>query len=148
MQRDLSIGGTRPSHRVIVDFVLTKLRKFTEEHFDKFMGLAMPQRVAQKCPDLCSRLWTELDVIPLVLPEEQQQKHQLSKRDLPMEVNWELRETGEQAESMSRKCVRLVLDMFLLAIADFEDCSVRITFHYCKLVSRVWWKLIPHLRYV
>lgn len=144
MQRDLSTGETGPSHRVIVDFVLTKLRKFTEEHFDKFMGLAMPQRIAQRCPNLCSRLWMELDVIPLVLPEEQQ----LSKRDLPMEVNWELRDTGEQAESMSRKCVRLVIDILALAIANSEDCSGRITFHYCKLVSRVWWRLILHLRYV
>lgn len=70
------------------------------------MGLAMPERVAKLCPDLCSRLWLELDVIPLVLPEERRLKGRQSQQDLPTGVDVETREIGEQAESMGRKCVR------------------------------------------
>ncbi|EYE94732.1 putative trehalose synthase (Ccg-9) [Aspergillus ruber CBS 135680] len=107
IQRDMSAGETGPSHVVITNYVLSRLRRFTDEHSDKFMGLAMPQRVATLYPELCSRLWTELDVIPLVLPEERHLQERQSQRDLPTGVDVDSREIGEQAESMGRKCVRL-----------------------------------------
>lgn len=84
----------------VVDYVLTKLRQFSSEHFEKVMGLAMPQRLAQRCPDICSRLWLDLDVIPLALPDE--------PRHIPAsDTDWDSRYTDEQAESLGRKCVRL-----------------------------------------
>jgi hypothetical protein len=107
IQRDMSAGETGPNHVVITNYILSRLKRFTDEHSEKFMGLAMPQRVATLCPELCSRLWAELDVIPLVLPEERHLLEQKSQRDLPTGVGIESREIGEQAESMGRKCVRL-----------------------------------------
>ena len=106
LQRDLSTSGSGCDGD-IVDYVLTKLRQFSSEHFEKFMGLAMPLRLAQQYPDLCSRLWMELDVIPVALPEEQQQEVS-SKQDWPLDLNWASRYTDEQAESLGRKCVRFV----------------------------------------
>lgn len=140
IQRDMSAGETGPSHVVIINYVLSRLRRFTDEHSDKFMGLAMPQRVATLCPELCSRLWAELDVIPLVLPEERHLQEWQSQRDLPTGVNFDSREIGEQAESMSRKCVRLVHAIIPVDGANDVDCLVRTTCHYCKSVSRARWR--------
>lgn len=90
----------------VVDYVLTKLRQFSSEHFEKVMGLAMPQRLARRCPDICSRLWIDLDVIPLALPEEQWQDGPVGP-DSTASIGWDSRYTDEQAESLGRKCVRL-----------------------------------------
>lgn len=108
------------------------------------MGLAMPQHVAQACPDLCTRLWREMDVIPLVLPEEQHPKvGGQHLKEFPADVDWESRGIGEQAESMGRKCVRLVQSVInSLLMLMMVDCSARIISLYYKLVSRVLWRLI------
>lgn len=140
IQRDMSAGETGPSHVVITNYVLSRLRRFTDEHSDKFMGLAMPQRVAKLCPELCSRLWAELDVIPLVLPEERHLQDRQSQRDLPTGVDVDSREIGEQAESMGRKCVRLVYVTMLGDGANYVDSLVRTTCHYCKSGSRERWR--------
>ncbi|ODM19346.1 hypothetical protein SI65_05964 [Aspergillus cristatus] len=154
IQRDMSAGETGPSHVVIINYVLSRLRRFTDEHSDKFMGLAMPQRVAKLCPELCSRLWTELDVIPIVLPEDRRLIEQQSQRDLPTGVNVDSREIGEQAESMGRKCVRLfgpdnvpllqvgfqgmveVDTAFTVCLASLED--------FQKTVSSKTWSAVQH----
>ena len=142
-ERDLS-AEKGPSHEVIVEYVLSKLKQFSDEHFEKFMGLAMPQHVAQSCPDLCTRLWREMDVIPLVLPEEQHPRvGEQHLKEFPDDVDWESRGIGEQAESMGRKCVRLV--QFVInspLMLMMLDCSARIISLYYKLVSRVLWRLI------
>lgn len=140
IQRDMSAGETGPSHVVITNYVLSRLRRFTDEHSDKFMGLAMPQRVATLCPELCSRLWTELDVIPLVLPEERHLQERQSQRDLPTGVDVDSREIGEQAESMGRKCVRLVYATILGGGTNCVDSLAQTTCHYCRSVSRARWR--------
>ena len=71
------------------------------------MGLAMPQHVARHCPKLCARLWAEVDVIPLVLPETSVLGRFISHHAAPTD-GWDTRTIDEQAESMARKCVRYV----------------------------------------
>ncbi|KAK5690110.1 hypothetical protein LTS12_028827, partial [Elasticomyces elasticus] len=104
-QSDLSTTENECDENV-VDYVITKLRQFSSEHFEKVMGLAIPQRLAKRCPDICSRLWIDLDVIPLALPEEQRQNG-LARQRSTSDISWESRYTDEQAESLGRKCVRL-----------------------------------------
>lgn len=142
IQRDMSAGETGPSHVVIINYVLSRLRRFTDEHSDKFMGLAMPQRVAKLCPELCSRLWTELDVIPLVLPEDRRLLEQQSQRDLPSGVDVDSREIGEQAESMGRKCVRLIYTTMLADRANCVDYLALTTSHCCRSAFRARWRSI------
>lgn len=88
----------------MVEFVLYKLREFSERHMEKFIGVAMPHHVAGKYPSLCPRLWAELDIVPLVMPEESWDRSQ-EFYDFP---GWSMRSLDEQAESMGRKCVRCV----------------------------------------
>ncbi|KAJ5589891.1 hypothetical protein N7450_003863 [Penicillium hetheringtonii] len=49
------------------DFILRKAKDYQEEHCQKFVGFAMSTELCERCPDLCSRLWAELDIIPIVL---------------------------------------------------------------------------------
>lgn len=102
-------GGDAASS--LTDFIINRLRAYTEKHLEKIIGIAMPLNIAEKCPLLCSRLWAELDIVPLVLGEtnmryrfqseglhpEPQSAHEVDPKSL-----------DEQAESMSRKCVRYV----------------------------------------
>ena len=85
---------------------MCKLREFGERHMEKFLGLAMPEHVAAKYPSLCSRLWAELDILPLVLPEANLDSTSEFNTPNPNSPGWWTRALDEQAESMGRKCVR------------------------------------------
>ncbi|RMZ43871.1 hypothetical protein CA14_004489 [Aspergillus flavus] len=72
-----------------------------EKQCEKLIGLAMQAEFAEKCPELCSQLWLELDIIPIVLRKAE--KH----------VSWGLYEQDisyksldERAESIARKYIR------------------------------------------
>lgn len=60
----------------------------------------MSSDIAEYCPTLCSRIWAELDIVPLVL-----------RSDAVTDANWTSSEPGtektldEQAESVARKCL-------------------------------------------
>ncbi|GLB09741.1 hypothetical protein AtubIFM57258_005668 [Aspergillus tubingensis] len=107
-QKDIVPQGGRTVCAEITDYVLNQLREYSDERLEKFIGLAMPTSVARRCSTLCSRLWSELDVIPLVLPEESNigVDHYVD-HPVRKSTGWELKSIDEQAESMGRKCVRL-----------------------------------------
>jgi hypothetical protein len=65
----------------------------------------MPKHVADCCPKLCSRLWAELDIIPLVLPDSGLFERNISQAQTKTRA-WDAKTIDEQAEAMSRKCVR------------------------------------------
>lgn len=67
----------------------------------------MHRDVAATCPTLCSRLWAELDIIPLVLPGLSLLGRFASLAQAQPR-SWESKAIDEQAESMARKCVRSV----------------------------------------
>lgn len=48
-------------------------------------------------PSLCSRLWLELDIIPIVMRPDDD----LNKRN----NFWDVKRVDEQADSMARKCI-------------------------------------------
>ncbi|GAB1211645.1 hypothetical protein ATERTT37_000769 [Aspergillus terreus] len=107
-QRKLTPNAHRTICMEIGDYVIGSLRNYSDCQMEKFIGLAMPKKVADECPTLCSRLWAELDVIPLVLDEGNRK----SSDDkfifgLPESKSWWHKSLDEQAESMGRKCVRL-----------------------------------------
>jgi hypothetical protein len=93
-----------PSHAAIEDFIVSQLRDYSGKQLEKFVGVAMPEHLAQRCPNLCSRLWSELDIIPLALHEKDRMEATPS-RD---ETSWQSKTVDELAESMARKCIRCV----------------------------------------
>jgi hypothetical protein len=104
MVHEFSPEESQSHYSKAVDFVLYKLRDFSETHMEKFIGVAMPHHVAVQCYSLCSRLWAELDIVPLALPEESRDAEKSGNND----TRWSMRTLDEQAESMGRKCVRCV----------------------------------------
>lgn len=103
-QHSESQPGKELAGQDVTDFIVTKLRNYSHEHLERFVGVGMPYEIANKCPKLCSRIWHELDIVPIALP----QRFRVSTSLSPNEVQEEAREIDELAESMSRRCVRCV----------------------------------------
>lgn len=97
----------RPNVDEATEFIVSQLIMYTEKHLEKIIGLAMPRYVAKQCPKLCARLWADVDIIPLVLPESSVLDRFISHHPAPTD-GWNSRTIDEQAESMGRKCVRYV----------------------------------------
>lgn len=95
----------QPSADEAVDFIIYQLKAYGEKHLEKIVGVAMHRHVAATCPTLCSRLWAELDIIPLVLPGLSLLGRFASLAQAQPR-SWESKTIDEQAESMARKCVR------------------------------------------
>lgn len=85
---------------VITNFTINEIRKYEHEHLEKFIGIAMSGDLAIHCPHLCSRLWAELDIVPLVLHGKGVHSVGWINREL-----WKDKTLDEQAESVARKCI-------------------------------------------
>jgi hypothetical protein len=86
----------------LTEFILGRAKDYQEKHNQKIVGLAMSTELCEQCPELCSRLWAELDIIPIVLRSSEE------KVSLGVyEENLSYRSLDENAESIARKCIRL-----------------------------------------
>ena len=83
--------------------IIAELRDYSDAHSEKIIGVALARTLHSRIPGLCSRLWAELDILPILLDEE-------SDIDATPEtitrVHFERKPIDEQAESLSRKCIR------------------------------------------
>ncbi|OJJ97125.1 hypothetical protein ASPACDRAFT_1858587 [Aspergillus aculeatus ATCC 16872] len=85
----------------LADFILAKAAEYQEDHVEKFVGLAMSTELAERCPDLCARLWLELDIIPMVIRKAEENASWGSyDEESPFKT------LDERAESIARKCLR------------------------------------------
>ncbi|KAH7922837.1 glycosyltransferase family 4 protein [Leucogyrophana mollusca] len=46
--------------------VLETIRRFSREHLCKFLGAGVTLSLLKECPNLCTRLWLETDIVPIV----------------------------------------------------------------------------------
>ncbi|KAH7125028.1 hypothetical protein B0J13DRAFT_647177 [Dactylonectria estremocensis] len=81
---------------LIADYVLEEVEKYEHENFAKFIGAGLPNSLRYMSPSLCSRLWLDLDIVPVVLRPDGE------GRDKSF---WDVKRVDEQADSMARKCV-------------------------------------------
>ncbi|KAF8479153.1 trehalose synthase [Russula ochroleuca] len=51
---------------LIESHVISTLRKFSSEHLCKFLGAGVALSLLREAPNLCTRLWLELDIVPIV----------------------------------------------------------------------------------
>lgn len=100
-------GSRRDGWAGFTEFILGKAREYQEKHCQKFVGLAMSTELCERCPELCSRLWAELDIIPIVLRSSEE------KVSFGLyEENLSYKSLDEHAESIARKCIRLGFPLF------------------------------------
>lgn len=85
----------------IADFVIGSLTEYEQKHLCKFVGGGLPSDLEKISPKLCSRLWTELDLVPISMRPDKEED------DSNMEdfTFWHARGVDEQADSMARKSV-------------------------------------------
>ncbi|KAJ6443650.1 trehalose synthase (Ccg-9) [Purpureocillium lavendulum] len=79
----------------ITECIIEHLQAYEHVNMAKFIGAALPATMLETTPSLCSRLWLELDIVPLALPAESQHNSQL----------WDAKLIDEQADSMARRCI-------------------------------------------
>lgn len=83
-------------HDLIADFVVAEAERYEHDNFVKFVGAGLPTTLKYMSPKLCSRLWLELDIIPIVIRPDEETKQKNF---------WDLKRVDEQADSMARKCI-------------------------------------------
>lgn len=84
-------------HDLIADYILKEVEAYEHENFVKFIGAGLPTSLKYMSPTLCSRLWLELDIIPVVLRPDSEANKEKSF--------WDVKRVDEQADSMVRKCI-------------------------------------------
>lgn len=136
--------------REIIDFIISRLREYSEEHLERFTGLGMPEEIADRCPQLCSRLWHELDIVPIAFAEGVP-LFATSPKD---QTKWNARCIDELTEAMSRRCVRFfgpsnnpILDVGYQGRVEV-DCASRIRIStlddYKPTVGPTTWEAVNH----
>ncbi|KAH7319585.1 glycosyltransferase family 4 protein [Stachybotrys elegans] len=80
----------------IADDIFPEIERYREAHMVKFIGAGLPTTLHRLSPTLCSRLWRELDIVPIVMRPDSSSK---------WKNFWDIKHVDEQADSMARKCI-------------------------------------------
>jgi len=83
----------------LADFFITKLKAYQADHHYKYIGAGINERTVHYCPQLPSRLWQELDIVPLVLEDKPRPDAFRAKRGHSHLY------VDEEADSMARKAL-------------------------------------------
>lgn len=86
--------------KTLADHVVEELSHYGHNNMAKFIGIGVPLDLSKKSPDLCSRLWMESDIVPIVLNPVQEK----NVDDETCE-HWDAKSVDEQADSLARKCI-------------------------------------------
>ncbi|KAI0121329.1 glycosyltransferase family 4 protein [Xylariales sp. AK1849] len=89
-------GEPSDSSDVIANYVIDTVQKYEHENYAKFIGAGLPTTLQKLSPTLCSRLWLDVDVIPIAIHPD----YEAEGRSF-----WDAKHVDEQADSMARKCV-------------------------------------------
>ncbi|KAG8725418.1 hypothetical protein FRC09_020424 [Ceratobasidium sp. 395] len=88
---------------VIENFVIKTLMMFSTEHMLKFVGCGLTQFLANLAPNLCNRLWLELDIVPMLF--------EVRTTNKPLRPGQPLsRADGGPGESQSESLLKSVTD--------------------------------------
>ncbi|KAK3647924.1 hypothetical protein LTR22_013537 [Elasticomyces elasticus] len=101
---ELCIGSTESPHdagsaaQPITDHIVSAIREYERRHRAKFVGAGISSNLASKSPGLSERLWAELDILPIVLPEHDIGLQADESRNATIEVD-------EVANVMAKQCI-------------------------------------------
>lgn len=80
--------------QTIEDQIISSLAEYRKEHFCKLLGAGVTATLESAGPSLCSRLWSELDIVPVVF-NDAAMLDQVSQAE----------NVDELADSVARKCL-------------------------------------------
>ncbi|KAJ6080559.1 heat shock trehalose synthase [Penicillium canescens] len=98
--QDVPVPGS-----AICDSIIVELERYGRTFLNKITGVALPKEVHDRIPNLCSRLWMELDCIPLALDQYQRTRQRTDQGNFATFRGWSEKSLDEQADSMARKCI-------------------------------------------
>jgi hypothetical protein len=90
---------TKEVPNFLANFLITRLKEYQEDHLYKYIGAGINELAVKYSPQLPSRLWQELDIVPLVLEDKPRPNAFRVKRG-----NTHLY-VDEEADSMVRKAL-------------------------------------------
>lgn len=101
----LQPGGTTAAAALKAD-VLDTIKTYSCEHHAKFVGCGITDALAELCPDLCSFLWSELDIVVMKF-KVKGKVPKFAFGDNPNNDTGAMvtRDVDEQADSAVRKCI-------------------------------------------
>jgi alpha,alpha-trehalose phosphorylase (configuration-retaining) len=79
----------------VADLIISEVEKYEHENTAKVIGAGVPTNLRDNVPTLCSRLWLELDIVPVVVDAEQIND---------AKCFWGTNSVDEQADSTARTC--------------------------------------------
>ncbi|KAF2690849.1 glycosyltransferase family 4 protein [Lentithecium fluviatile CBS 122367] len=91
--------STKELPNFLADFLIGKLKEYQEKHLYKYIGAGINQKAVQYSPQLPSRLWQELDIVPLVL-DDKPRPDALSAKRVHKHIY-----VDEEADTMVRKAL-------------------------------------------
>lgn len=80
---------------MIEDYIILDLKMYQKDHLSKVLGVGVTADLDRAAPQLCSRLWSELDIVPMVFEADTLTASQGRKAGV-----------DEIADSVARKCIR------------------------------------------
>lgn len=100
LEHEFATPATSP---MIHEHIISRLKKYSDEHSEKVLGVALSRSLHKRIPALCPQLWAELDIIPIVLVEEPDAN---ATAEAMTKLHFQQKPIDEQAESLARKCIR------------------------------------------
>jgi hypothetical protein len=97
---EIELMQQMPTEDQLADTIIQKLDKHRRENLFKCVGAGVNKRAVQYSPHLLSRLWKELDIVPLQYddkPHSETSSQHTSLKDYSVD---------EEADSLARKAVR------------------------------------------
>ncbi|KAI9687559.1 MAG: hypothetical protein M1822_002169 [Bathelium mastoideum] len=85
----------RDRTQVVADYIIASIREYEKQHLHKYAGAGITERTMQISPTLPSRLWAELDIVPMVFAQVLAYQEGFTDK-LGLD---------EQADAMARKCI-------------------------------------------
>lgn len=81
--------------------MIKELESYEHSNLAKFVGAGLPNELLARAPKLCSRLWLELDIVPIANLAEVENEAEAKRA----RAFWSAKCVDEQADSMARKCI-------------------------------------------
>lgn len=88
-------NSNRNRAQEVANYVITHIREYEKEHMHKYAGAGITENTKKISSTLPSRLWAELDIVPMVFSQTLEYQEGSTNK---LEVD-------EQADSMARKCI-------------------------------------------
>lgn len=114
---------------VICDSIIAELERYRSTYLEKIIAVAFPKELHDRMHDLSSRLWTELDCVPLAMDKHRRSRQQTDQGNVATFQGWNEKSLDEQADSMMRKCIRYpwlpptILGLVPNTIQPFRRCE-------------------------